>query len=267
MLSEIFSSSNERFQIGGKTLTELSREEKVDYEQVTKSRTLKFYKDINYGSRVFNIQQAAGYIPFENIKNDLQQWFIDIVKLENKALNFVEVAAGNGFASSKLVQYLNEVNTIKNKVNKNDVKNEVYSDADEKVKIINKYCATDLYCHYCKDNYPVVGNLPSELAVREYISDMNVLVMIAPPPGVNVDYYAIKEFELGNNGGNKKYLLIMGELGASDGSIGIWNYLMGENSDWKLLHRVNILKKSIKVMGLTDNVEKDAFLFRYKFSS
>ena len=96
--------------------------------------------------------------------------------------------------------------------------------------------------------------LPSEKAVIKYGKEVNVLLLISPLPNNYMDYYAIKEFEL--IGG--KYIVYIGELGASDGGEGMYNYMINESS-WKLLSRDLLLKTRDILFG--GDVEKEIFLF------
>ena len=206
---------------------ESSREIIVDLEKVTKKRTIKFYNDENYKNKCFNTV-------FSNYVGKYTNHFIktfNVIKEKEKEINVLEIAAGNGMNSKKL----------------NDI-----------IKP-NKYIATDLYSHE-NLKFNVKSNLSSEEGVNKYGSESNVLLIIAPPPNEYVDYYGIKEYELCSSEMNK-YLIFVGELGASDGGEGMYNYLLNHNK-WNLLHR-RILSDDYNNI-LNDRVIKEIFLFNLK---
>jgi hypothetical protein len=99
-------------------------------------------------------------------------------------------------------------------------------------------------------------------AVKNYGTNYNTLLMVSPPPSSNKeeyidgygDYFAVREWtELPN----VSYIVIIGELGASDGSAGMYKYMM-EHNIWKLKQRV-LLSKTTDIFG--GPCEKEIFIF------
>lgn len=159
----------------------------------------------------------------------------------------LEPFAGNGVATKifydKLVQYFPSI-TIKS----TDLKDMTSIDEDELL-------------------YPVEFGLNSVETIEKYGNlDYNILMMISPPPFMFCnnepifgfgDYFAIKKWtELVD----KKLIVFVGELGASDGSEGLYKYMIENNPNWKLELREMIeLKKDSFSNG---NVEKEIFIFK-----
>lgn len=117
-----------------------------------------------------------------------------------------------------------------------------------------EYKGTDLFS-YPNPEMEVESGLDSKTAVERYGADRNVLLMISPPPKVYVDLYAIRPFELMDG---VRYLIFVGELGASDGGEGMYNYLM-THPVWKLEER-KMLVRSRDIFG--GPCEKELFIFK-----
>lgn len=90
--------------------------------------------------------------------------------------------------------------------------------------------------------------------------------MVSPPPVTEkdefgyADYFAIKQW---TNIPSTKYIIIVGELGASDGSAGMYKYML-ENEIWALKCREKVLFKIDEIFGGT--IEKEVFIFdRFRF--
>ena len=92
--------------------------------------------------------------------------------------------------------------------------------------------------------------------MKEFEGRFDALMFISPPPNIYVDYYAIKEYEL-QKSDNKKIIIYIGELGASDGGKGMYKYML-ENSYWKLTHRKEIYVGKDFMGG---EVVKEVFVF------
>jgi hypothetical protein len=85
--------------------------------------------------------------------------------------------------------------------------------------------------------------------------------MISPPPNNYsnyADYFAIKEWA---KVPTAKLFIFIGELGASDGSEGLYDYMIEDNMDWKLDCR-KMLYHGYDNMG--GDVEKELFIFTKK---
>lgn len=75
------------------------------------------------------------------------------------------------------------------------------------------------------------------------------------------DYFAIRAWERVGFGDTKKdkYLIFVGELGASDGSDGLYDYLM-RSRVWKIVCR-KMLFQGLDILG--GPCEKELFIFVY----
>jgi hypothetical protein len=167
--------------------------------------------------------------------------FIETNNLEK--INVLEIMAGNCLAS-KIIYGLIE-------------------------KKINTWKATDL-----QNFSQTIASLDSTIisvefnidcvdAVKNYGQNYEILLMISPPPSQSNkdeydgygDYFAIKKW---TDLPNTKYIIFIGELGASDGSSGMYKYMM-EHNIWKLIFR-EMLLKSTDVFG--GPCEKEIFIFQ-----
>jgi hypothetical protein len=128
-------------------------------------------------------------------------------------------------------------------------------------------------------------------AVKNFGEQSNILLLISPPPCVDIhevdihevdihevdiheydaeskdgknlgyaDYYAIHDYVDQMISGQEKYIIFGGELGASDGSTGMYRYLM-EHKNMKLVER-HMLSHDQSIFG--DPVEKELFIFAVK---
>ena len=103
----------------------------------------------------------------------------------------------------------------------------------------------------------------------------NTLLIISPPPSPNVptlkemkknefefgyaDFYACHEFIKNKKKSNDdNYIIIIGELGASDGTEGIYHYLM-ENEDLDIIHQNVVSKTSDSIFGA---IIKSVYVFK-----
>jgi hypothetical protein len=167
------------------------------------------------------------------------------IKLDDN-LKILEPFAGNGVASKIIHAKLLELDS-----------NIVLKSTD----VQNLTDCVDEFSH------PVEFGLNSVQTIEKYKNDgFNVLMMISPPPngtkGEEIfgygDYFAIKNFHQLDS---SKYLFFIGELGASDGSEGMYQYLLDENSFWELKFR-ELLYSGDDFFG--GKVEKELFIFKKK---
>ena len=80
---------------------------------------------------------------------------------------------------------------------------------------------------------------------------------LSPPPQNNyADYFCIREFEKMND---TTLLIFIGELGASDGSDGLYKYLLLDTNYWKLDKREMLFLGKDMFDG---NIEKELFIFK-----
>jgi hypothetical protein len=159
------------------------------------------------------------------------------------ALKILEPFAGNGVATKIIHDEIIEQNP-----------NVVIKSTD----------VQDLSEHVDETSHPVEFGINSVDTVHKYAADgYNVLMMVSPPPAsMNKkvktdfgDYFAIKAWE---QVPSAKYICFVGELGASDGCKGLYDYLCNDNKTWSLDYR-QTLASVPHVLGGT--MDKDLFVF------
>jgi hypothetical protein len=110
--------------------------------------------------------------------------------------------------------------------------------------------------------------MDSIAAVENYGDESNLLLIISPPPGTLDshsgayfgDYFACKKF-IETKKEENKYIIFVGELGASDGTEGMYLY-MTEHPRLELLRRQLIFRRRQDAFG--GPLEKEVFLFLIK---
>lgn len=157
----------------------------------------------------------------------LRIYFDKIVKNNENSLTVLEVGSGNSYNTN------------------------LFAEKFDNIKII----ATDL--QKFNPNYFQIEQLLSHEAVYKYGSEADILLMISPPCVGFMDYYAIKSYE-NVESKKEKYLIFVGEMGASDGSEGIYHYLI-DGEIWNLVCR-NLFHHGTYLFG--GNIEKEVFLFK-----
>ena len=115
-------------------------------------------------------------------------------------------------------------------------------------------------------------------AVERYGASSNTLLIISPPPGnfTNItreqldahagpigyaDFYGCHDYirqTRALEGAPNKFIIIVGELGAGDGTEGIYEYLMN-NPHLELIYRNRILHE---IFGIFGEFTKDVYIFR-----
>ena len=202
---------------------ESSQNQIIDLEEATENRTLKPWEIEN---RFLN-DTNQGTVPLDNAFPIIQK----ILNTFKNHVNILEVGSGNGYNTKKIAE-LNNIASLK---------------------------ATDIYDY--KKRYYEVSVESSDDAVKNYIGDIDILLIISPPPNDGyMDYYAIKEYELKSQS-SPKYLIFIGELGASDGTTGIYQYLTNQHkklSDW-----VEISNELYRLDSRISIVERRVWLFKY----
>jgi hypothetical protein len=144
----------------------------VDLEHETRNRTRLFYQESNYRAVISDCIETlpfTGYIDLKSHVDTIAAWF-------PPACGVLEVAAGNGYTSLFI---------------RNALKRRSMSGA-----LLSSYVATDLFEPKQRYFSPYEHDISSDAAVRKYYGQFNVLIMVAPPCNVWVDYYAIKTLEL-----------------------------------------------------------------------
>jgi hypothetical protein len=120
------------------------------------------------------------------------------------------------------------------------------------------YNATDLYGYPIRKRLPspirLTTNISSDMAVKRFGYESNTLVLVSPPPQSPMDFVAIREWERLDG---RRYIIYMGELGASDGCEGMYRYMM-HHPRFKLEHR-SMIHRLKDVFG--GWCEKELFIF------
>lgn len=145
---------------------------------------------------------------------------------EWSSMTILEVCAGNGLASGILLQGIDYERIIK-------------TDLFPPDPVVQSVAGLS-----------PIEKLASEEAVRKY-RDAKVLLLISPPPMCTADYLAIREFE-------GDVIIYVGELGASDGSEGMYRYLM-DHPIFALTHEF-LIYRAIDPFG--GNCDKKLYIFQ-----
>ncbi len=189
------------------------------------------------------------------------------MKTREIKLNILEVMAGNGVASKIIYDTINKLDKKTNP--------EIG---------LESWKSTELQNFSSHDSvFQVEYDIDSVDAIKKYCSDYDTLLMVSPPPsGLGgfdeqdghehdtkqsgdlaesneftngyADYFAIREWTAVEN---SKYIIIVGELGASDGSKGMYKYML-RNPIWRLYMRQQVYCGNDMFGG---SVEKEVFIF------
>lgn len=150
----------------------------------------------------------------------------------------------------------------------------LYQDMAKSVTIESWRC-TDILNNVDTESFPIGMSFESchaVEAVARFGSDVNVLLMISPPPGsypnhsdnkmdVYGDYYACRDFlRQAQFSSQAKTLVFIGELGASDGSQGMYKYLLS-HPNLSLIGRAT-LSTGRDILG--GSIEKELFVFHIR---
>tara|TARA_B110000037_G_C17093522_1_gene495015 strand:+ start:1474 stop:2112 length:639 start_codon:yes stop_codon:yes gene_type:complete len=205
-----------------------SQSEHIDFEKETNSMTKKFWNEDKYLYNHVNKQyENRGTVNLDTVIPILGNIFNNF----NKKINILEVGSGNGFNTKLIYNNLS--------------------------KYIDELKATDIQIH--SPSYFKIEKLKSHDAVYKYGKDIDILMLISPPCIGFMDYYAIKTYELLNSD-KDKYVIYIGELGASDGATGMYKYMM-EESEWNLIKSVEF---SETMLMYGEYCVKEVFLFKWK---
>ncbi len=216
----------------------------LKYETIKQNWTENTLKNINCN------KPKKGEATLSNVK--LQKAADFLVKYLESNIQWIgepkilEPFAGNGIASK--IFYNSLIKKFPNTILKStDVQN------------LNEFIDENL-------SHPVEFGLNSVETIEKYgDDDYNILMMISPPYFVldlpnpitgYADYFAIKKWTQLEN---KKLIVFVGELGASDGSEGLYKYMLEDNSEWKLDFR-EIFNLSGDISG--GRLEKEIFIFK-----
>ena len=202
-----------------------SRNEKIDLEVQTQNRTIRFWEQDDYCNSSPNLELAEGQTTLNPsiISNAVIHIGLFIKVVKPSSTGILEVCAGNGIVAKTLSS-------------------------------LTSVIATDFKLHPFRTYR--VEKLLSHEAVEKYMNDPDIaiLLMVSPPPETYSDYYAIKSWE---RRPETKYVIFIGELGASDGGRGMYRYMIYD-SDWRLVYRVLLCRTVDPLIG---PVEKELFIF------
>ena len=144
----------------------------------------------------------------------------------------------------------------------------IYKQIQEKIPDV-KYIASDIQNLseiISSKSLDVEFDIDCVDSIIKHGDDVNVLLLVCPPPysysPTNgeptgfVDYFAIKKWtELG-----KKYLIYIGEMGFTDGTSGMYHYMLN-HPVWKLDYRKVVIEKEDLFGRL---IKKEIFIFKNK---
>ena len=205
-----------------------SQEIITDYDQVTNNMKLKFWEDPDYLKHCSNCQnENTGTYNIQTTIPFLQKYFKLIELNMGHKLTILDVGSGNGYNTNLLATTFTDI----------------------------KFIATDM--QKFEPSYYPIEKILSHNAVNKYGALVDIIMLISPPCTGFMDYYAIKHYE-NISSKKEKYLIIIGELGASDGSEGMYDYLVHKNS-WNLINR-DIFYEYIDMFG--NEMIKEVFLFK-----
>ena len=187
-------------------------------------------------------KEIAGYLK-RRIKTDV---VINGIKKKfiTKRTNILDPFAGNGIASKI-----------------------IYDEVKQVLDCKFEYIATDFQnISKCMSNrsHFVEFNLDCIDSIEKYYQKAEILLLMCPPPYQYIkgdenptgfaDYFAIKRWgEL-----NKKIVMFIGEMGRTDGSEGMYDYMMNGNSIWKLAKR-KVLQEGNDLFGRF--IQRELFIF------
>ena len=216
--------------------------------QEFKEIMIKQWKDTVINKDVVNNHQESKELPTLPVTIVMKAGKILMDKLEllnKKDITVLEIMAGNCSGSRILL------NTIKKKIN------------------VKKWISTDIidFTKNIKEKEIEFYKLNGLESVQKFNGKADILLVMCPPPNklmmnncINsmalCDYYSIVEFiEL--NIRKDKHIVFIGELGSSDGTEGLYNFIL-TNIKIKLLHR-EMLITAYNQFGI---IEKEIFIFK-----
>ena len=185
-----------------------SRQSIVNLDDALKeAESLPFETDGN------NSQSSGrGTVNVENALPIIEKLLKPIVAKRKHPLRVMEVGSGNGFNTKKIAELSDVIESID---------------------------GSDLQKH--EPSYYDITTSPGHEFVELKWSEENDMLLLVSPTNDNVrlDYGSIKALERKHT--RPTYLMILGELGASDGTEGIYHYLT-EGSDWKKVAEIPFIQ-------------------------
>jgi hypothetical protein len=225
-------------------------------ERITKSWTIdKILANKNNAPQSTDTKPTMGASTINKLGFELATFFRNN---EFKEVVILELMAGN--CTSSLIVHEHMMDILRQNIKYSWMATDVFTSLKRETTIPFKECnAVD--------------------AVKIFGEQSNILLLISPPPYSYVDetetktdlgqgdddakdlgyadYYAIHDYVDQMAPGQEKYIIIAGELGASDGSTGMYRYLM-EHKNMKLIKRSMLCSFA---SGFGDLVEKELFIF------
>ena len=147
--------------------------------------------------------------------------------------------------------------------------NRISSDILSEQMQFSNWITTDICSFDSSSNLPF-DQLNSINAVNKYGSDSNILLLVAPmpaSPSINddqqrcwayADYYACHDFIEQKSDLNDRYIIFIGELGASDGTTGMYKYLNDHEKLQLELRKMLQTERDI----FNGPVEKEIFIYK-----
>lgn len=167
--------------------------------------------------------------------------------LKNKKIKIIDPFAGNGYAS-KLIQTI-----LSNCLTQYKIKY-IASDFQNLSSIMTDKCLNVEFNIDCIDS------------IEKHKKDADILLLNCPPPYVYnpncmpsgfADYFSVKKWtDL-----NKKILIFIGELGRTEGTEGMYHYLMNNNPVWKICTKY-VIMEGYDLFG--KYIQREIFIFENK---
>jgi hypothetical protein len=204
-----------------------SRLDTINFDEINHQINCPVWTDSKYKNLSFN--HGGPFLNPDTLQKAGQK-ISDFFKNNSFTPHILEVCAGNGNSSFIILQEILKNNSC-------------------------TIISTDLYNYPNQEiNHIVISDYDSGKAVDKFGDNANTLLLISPPPGMYADYFAISKWEklIGH-----RYIIYIGELGASDGGEGMYRYML-ESKIWKLELRYMLSLNSDYFGG---NVEKELFIF------
>lgn len=213
------------------------------YENIVKKNWKESIKDIaNYISKGKSTLPTISMIKAGQIIGQFLLTCLNLNKLTGP-IKIIEPLAANGVASKNIF------NEIKSKIN----------------DLI--YVASDIQnlSHLMDSNsYDVEFDIDCVDSINKHQEGSEILLLVSPPPysydpnsGIEpngfVDYFAIKQWTRLN----KKILIYIGEMGSSDGTSGMYHYMMN-HPIWKLKFS-KVLVESPDIFGRM--IQKEIYIY------
>lgn len=142
----------------------------------------------------------------------------------------------------------------------------IYNKINRRINI--EYIASDFQnLDRCltENSHNVEFNIDCVDSIVKHQENSDILLLICPPPysytiGTEPDgfsdYFAIKKWTILS----KKVLIFVGEMGRTDGTEGMYHYMMN-NDTWKLVHK-QIIASTTDIFDR--HIEKEIFIFENK---